>query len=143
VLGGVRVPYHVGLEGHSDADVLAHAVADALLGAAGQGDIGQLFPSEDPAFEGADSLQLLAGVAARVRAAGYEVGNVDAVIVCEAPRLAPHLATMARNLARSMGVDEGRASVKATTTEGMGYEGRREGISATAVCLLQRAQSRD
>jgi 2-C-methyl-D-erythritol 2,4-cyclodiphosphate synthase len=140
VLGGVRIPYPLGLAGHSDADVLAHAVTDAVLGAAGLGDIGQLFPDDDPAYEGADSLALLDDVVARVRAAGFAVGNVDVVVVCEAPRLAPHRALMALNLARALRVATSHVNVKATTTEGMGYEGRGEGISATAVCLLTQAE---
>jgi 2-C-methyl-D-erythritol 2,4-cyclodiphosphate synthase len=140
VLGGVRIPYPLGLAGHSDADVLVHAVTDAVLGAAGLGDIGQLFPDDDPAYEGADSLALLDDVVARVRAAGFAVGNVDVVVVCEAPRLAPHRALMALNLARVLRVATSQVNVKATTTEGMGYEGRGEGISATAVCLLTQAE---
>ena len=140
MLGGVRIPYPLGLAGHSDADVLAHAVTDAVLGAAGFGDIGQLFPDDDPAYEGADSLALLDDVVARVRAAGFAVGNVDVVVVCEAPRLAPHRALMALNLARALRVATSQVNVKATTTEGMGYEGRGEGISATAVCLLTQAE---
>jgi 2-C-methyl-D-erythritol 2,4-cyclodiphosphate synthase len=136
----VSIPHPLGLAGHSDADVLTHAVVDALLGAAGLGDIGQLFPDDDPAYEGADSLALLADVVARVRAAGFTVGNVDVVVVCEAPRLAPHRALMALNLARALHVATAQVNVKATTTEGMGYEGRGEGISATAVCLLTQAE---
>jgi 2-C-methyl-D-erythritol 2,4-cyclodiphosphate synthase len=140
VLGGVHIPHPLGLAGHSDADVLAHAVVDAVLGAASLGDIGQLFPDDDPAYEGADSLALLADVVARVRAAGFAVGNVDVVVVCEAPRLAPHRALMTLNLARALRVATAQVNVKATTTEGMGYEGRGEGISATAVCLLTQAE---
>jgi 2-C-methyl-D-erythritol 2,4-cyclodiphosphate synthase len=140
VLGGVRIPHSVGLAGHSDADVVAHAVADAVLGAAGLGDIGQLFPDDDPAYEGADSLVLLQEVVDRARATGYAVGNVDVAVVCEAPRLAPHRALMALNLAGALRVTAAQVNVKATTTEGMGYEGRGEGISATAVCLLTQAE---
>jgi 2-C-methyl-D-erythritol 2,4-cyclodiphosphate synthase len=140
VLGGVHIPYPLGLAGHSDADVLAHAVTDAVLGAAGLGDIGQLFPDDDPAYEGADSLALLEDVVERVHAAGFAVGNVDVVVVCEAPRLAPHRALMALNLSRVLRVAAAQVNVKATTTEGMGYEGRSEGISATAVCLLTKAE---
>jgi 2-C-methyl-D-erythritol 2,4-cyclodiphosphate synthase len=140
VLGGVHIPHPTGLAGHSDADVVAHAVADAVLGAAGLGDIGQLFPDDDPANAGADSLRLLEEVVARARAAGYAVGNVDVVVVCEAPRLAPHRALMALNLAGALRVAVAQVSVKATTTEGMGYEGLGEGISATAVCLLTQVQ---
>jgi 2-C-methyl-D-erythritol 2,4-cyclodiphosphate synthase len=140
VLGGVRIPHPLGLAGHSDADVLTHAVIDAVLGAAGLGDIGQLFPDTDPAYAGADSLALLEQVVVRARAAGYAVGNVDVVVVCEAPRLASHRAVMALNLARVLRVGTAQVNVKATTTEGMGYEGRGEGISATAVCLLTQAE---
>jgi 2-C-methyl-D-erythritol 2,4-cyclodiphosphate synthase len=140
VLGGVHIRHPAGLLGHSDADVVAHAVADAVLGAAGLGDIGQLFPDDDPAYEGADSLQLLERVVTRAAAAGYAIGNVDVVVVCQAPRLAPHRALMAVNLARALRVTAAQVSVKATTTEGMGYEGRGDGISATAVCLLTQSQ---
>lgn len=140
MLGGVHIPHPLGLAGHSDADVLTHAVIDAVLGAAGLGDIGQLFPDTDPAYAGADSLGLLEQVIVRARAAGYAVGNVDVVVVCEAPRLAPHRAVMALNLARALRVGTAQVNVKATTTEGMGYEGRGEGISATAVCLLTQAE---
>ena len=140
MLGGVTIPHPTGLGGHSDADVVTHAVADAVLGAAGLGDIGRLFPDDDPAYEGADSLALLKEVVARARATGYAVGNVDVVVVCEAPRLASHGALMALNLARALRVTTAQVSVKATTTEGMGYEGRAEGISATAVCLLIQAE---
>jgi 2-C-methyl-D-erythritol 2,4-cyclodiphosphate synthase len=139
VLGGVRIPHPLGLAGHSDADVLTHAVIDAVLGAAGLGDIGQLFPDTDPAYADADSLALLEQVVVRARAAGYAVGNVDVVVVCEAPRLGSHRAVMALNLARVLRVGTAQVNVKATTTEGMGYEGRGEGISATAVCLLTQA----
>jgi len=138
VLGGVEIPHEVGLAGHSDADVVAHAVADAVLGAAGLGDIGQLFPDDDPAYEGADSLRLLAAVAALVREAGFQLSNVDVVVVCEAPRLAPHRDGMAANLAAALGIARAEVGVKATTTEGMGFEGRGEGVAAMAVCLLER-----
>ena len=140
MLGGVHISHPLGLAGHSDADVLTHAVIDAVLGAAGLGDIGQLFPDDDPAYAGADSLALLEQVVVRVQAAGYAIGNVDVVVVCEAPRLAPHRAVMALNLARVLQVGTAQVNVKATTTEGMGYEGRGEGISATAVCLLTQAE---
>jgi 2-C-methyl-D-erythritol 2,4-cyclodiphosphate synthase len=138
VLGGVDIPHEAGLAGHSDADVVAHAVADAVLGAAALGDVGHLFPDDDLAYEGADSLRLLAEVAALVRAAGFRVGNVDVVVVCEAPRLAPHRERMAANLAAALAVAATDVAVKATTTEGMGFEGRREGVAAMAVCLLER-----
>lgn len=138
VLGGVEIPYERGLLGHSDADVLAHAVTDALLGAAGLGDIGRHFPDTDARFAGADSLVLLAEAVRRVREAGYSVGNVDATIVAQAPRMAPHIGEMNARLARAIGVDIGQVNVKARTTERLGFEGRGEGISAHAVALLER-----
>jgi 2-C-methyl-D-erythritol 2,4-cyclodiphosphate synthase len=139
LLGGVTIPGADGLAGHSDADVVAHAVIDALLGAAGLGDIGALFPDCDPAYAGAGSVALLADVRDRVVAAGWTVVNVDATVVCELPRLAPHRDAMRRRLAGALGVDEGVVSVKATTTEGMGFAGRGEGIVALAVCALRAA----
>ena len=123
--------------GHSDADVATHAVIDALLGAAGMGDIGLLFPDTDPAFAGASSVALLRDVVARLAAAGWRVENVDLVIVAERPKLAAHRGRMAELLGAALGVAAGAVGVKATTTEGMGFEGRGEGISATAVCLLE------
>ena len=136
VLGGVELPFEKGLLGHSDADVLTHAVMDALLGAAALGDIGRLFPDRDPAYEGADSLLLLGEVCARLRQAGYEVGNVDVTVVAQAPRLAPHVETMRANLARAMNTEPSRVSVKATTEEHMGFTGSGEGIAAHAVALI-------
>ena len=138
ILGGVDVPHTRGLLGHSDADVLAHAVADALLGGIRGGDIGKLFPDTDPAYEGADSLKLLAAVAGKVRAEGYDILDVDSVIAAQAPKLSPYRDAMRENLARAMGVSVENVGVKATTTERLGFEGREEGISATAVCLLCR-----
>ena len=138
VLGGVEIPYERGLLGHSDADVLAHAVTDALLGAAGLGDIGRHFPDTDARFAGADSLVLLAEAVRRVREAGYSVGNVDATIVAQAPRMAPHIGELNARLARAIGVEVGQVNVKARTTERLGFEGRSEGISAHAVALLER-----
>ena len=135
ILGGVDVPHTRGLLGHSDADVLAHAVADALLGGI---DIGKLFPDTDPAYEGADSLKLLAAVADKVRAEGYDILDVDSVIAAQAPKLSPYRDAMRENLARAMGVSVENVGVKATTTERLGFEGREEGISASAVCLLCR-----
>jgi len=128
--------------GHSDADVATHAVIDALLGAAGMGDIGLLFPDTDPAYEGASSIALLRDVVARARAAGWTVGNVDLVIVAQQPRLADHRERMRALLAEALGVGPGAVGVKATTTEGMGFEGRAEGVSATAVYLLEPAAER-
>ena len=140
ILGGVNVPHVRGLLGHSDADVLAHAVADALLGGIRGGDIGKLFPDTDPAYAGADSLKLLASVAGKVRAEGFQILDVDSVIAAQAPKLAPYRAAMRENLARAMGVAVENVGVKATTTEHLGFEGREEGISATAVCLLCRCR---
>ena len=137
ILGGVDVPFEKGLLGHSDADVLAHAVADALLGAAAMGDIGHLFPDTDERFAGADSLKLLAEVTARLNAAGYRVGNVDATVLCQRPKLAPHIETMRKNLAAACAVDVAQMSVKATTEEGLGFTGTGEGIAAHAVCLIE------
>ena len=139
ILGGVRVPSDVGLDGHSDADVLTHAVIDALLGAAALGDIGALFPDTDAAYEGADSIGLLKAVMTRVREAGYAVGNVDATVVLQAPKLRPHIDAMRDELAVALEVDASQVSVKATTGEGMGFVGRGEGAEAHAVCLLVAA----
>lgn len=138
ILGGVQIPHKLGLLGHSDADVLAHAIADALLGGIRGGDIGKLFPDTDPAYAGADSLKLLAAVAQRVRDEGYEILDVDSVIAAQAPKLSPYRDRMRENLARAMGIPVENVGVKATTTEYLGFEGREEGISATAVALLHR-----
>lgn len=138
ILGGVDVPHVRGLLGHSDADVLAHAISDAVLGAARAGDIGKLFPDTDPAYAGADSLVLLSKVADHVRSLGFEIVDVDSVISAQAPKLSPHRDAMRENLARAMGVPLDSVGVKATTTEHLGFEGREEGISAQAVALLQR-----
>jgi 2-C-methyl-D-erythritol 2,4-cyclodiphosphate synthase len=138
ILGGVRVPYAKGLLGHSDADVLAHAIADALLGATSQGDIGRHFPDTDSRYAGADSLVLLSAVVGLVRGAGWEIENVDAVVVAQAPKLAPFIDAMTDNLARDMGVSGQQVGVKATTTEGLGFAGRGEGIAAQAVVLVRR-----
>ena len=136
ILGGVRVPSERGLEGHSDADVLAHAVADALLGAAALGDIGLHFPDTDARWKGADSLGLLRAVRERVGEAGYAVGNVDATLVLERPKIRPYVDAMRANLAGVLGVAPGAVSVKATTNERVGFVGREEGAAAYAVCLL-------
>lgn len=138
IMGGVDIPHTRGLLGHSDADVLAHAVADALLGGVRGGDIGKLFPDTDPAYEGADSMKLLAAVADYVRDLGYEILDVDSVIAAQAPKLSPYRDQMRENLARAMGISPENVGVKATTTEHLGFEGREEGISATAVVLLVR-----
>ena len=138
VLGGVEIPCERGLLGHSDADVVAHALADAVLGACRGGDIGKLFPDTDPAYEGADSMKLLAAVAGFVRERGYEILDVDSVIAAQAPKLSPYRDQMRENLARAMDISPENGGVKATTTEHLGFEGREEGISATAVALLVR-----
>lgn len=138
IMGGVDIPHTRGLLGHSDADVLAHAVADALLGGVRGGDIGKLFPDTDPAYEGADSMKLLAAVAGFVRDRGYEILDVDSVIAAQAPKLSPYRDQMRENLARAMGISPENVGVKATSTEHLGFEGREEGISATAVALLVR-----
>ena len=138
IMGGVDIPHTRGLLGHSDADVLAHAVADALLGGVRGGDIGKLFPDTDPAYEGADSMKLLAAVADFVRERGYEILDVDSVIAAQAPKLSPYRDQMRENLARAMSISPENVGVKATTTEHLGFEGREEGISATAVALLVR-----
>lgn len=138
IMGGVDIPHTRGLLGHSDADVLAHAVADALLGGVRGGDIGKLFPDTDPAYEGADSMKLLAAVADFVRERGYEILDVDSVVAAQAPKLSPYRDQMRENLARAMDISPENVGVKATTTEHLGFEGREEGISATAVALLVR-----
>lgn len=136
ILGGVEVPYELGLLGHSDADVLAHAIADAILGAAAMGDIGKLFPDNDPEYEGADSLVLLTEVCRRVRAEGYEIGNIDSTVIAQRPKLAGYIPEMRERLAGACGIGADRVSVKATTEEGLGFTGSGEGIAASAVCLL-------
>lgn len=136
ILGGVEIDHYLGLDGHSDADVLAHAIADALLGAARAGDIGKLFPDTDPAYEGADSLVLLGHVADLIRERGFEIVDIDSVIAAQEPKLSPHREQMRQNLSRAMKMDIDRIGVKATTTERLGYEGRCEGITAYATCIL-------
>lgn len=138
ILGGVTIPYPLGLAGHSDADALAHAVTDALFGAAALGDIGRHFPDTDAAHAGADSMQLLAEAASRVRAAGYEIGNIDATVVAQAPKLAPFIEAMRARLAGALGVKPGQVNVKAKTAEKMGPVGEGRSIEARAVCLLTR-----
>ncbi|MEY3974290.1 MAG: hypothetical protein RIS59_651 [Pseudomonadota bacterium] len=136
ILGGVTIPHERGLLGHSDADVVLHALADALLGAAALGDIGRHFPDTDPAFAGADSRVLLREVVARVAAAGWRAGNVDVTVIAQAPRLAPHIPLMVQNIAADLGLPAAAVNVKATTTERLGFTGRGEGIACEAVCLL-------
>lgn len=137
ILGGVEIPFEKGLAGHSDADVLAHAVCDAILGAAALGDIGQHFPDTDPRWRGADSLIFLREAVALAAARGLRPHNVDAVVVAERPRLAPHTGRMRARLAEALGIPEGAVSVKATTSERLGFTGREEGIAAQAVCTLR------
>ena len=135
VIGGVAIPYEKGLQGHSDADVLLHAICDALLGAAALGDIGRHFPDTDPAYAGADSRRLLREV--RKKLAGYRIVNVDATILAQAPRMAPHVPQMIANIASDLGIAPGAVSIKATTTEHLGFIGRAEGIAAQAVALIE------
>ncbi|MFZ5596963.1 MAG: 2-C-methyl-D-erythritol 2,4-cyclodiphosphate synthase [Bacillota bacterium] len=136
ILGGVEISYDKGLEGHSDADVLMHAVMDALLGAAGMGDIGMHFPDSDPAYRGISSMLLLEKVAGKLASRGYVVHNVDCTVVAQAPRMSPHIGRMRENIAGILGLDISRANVKATTTEGLGFTGMGEGIAAYAVVLI-------
>lgn len=138
VLGGVEIPHKLGLKGHSDADVLAHAVSDALLGASRLGDIGALFPDSDPAYKGSNSIGLLRQVAQIVRENNYEILDVDSVVAAQKPKLSPYRDRMRENLASAMGIPVDSIGLKATTTEELGFEGREEGISARAVCLLRR-----
>ena len=137
ILGGVKIDHHLGLLGHSDADVLLHAVCGALLGAAGLGDIGKHFPDTDPQYKGADSLKLLQIVALRVKEAGYRVSNIDVTMIAQRPKLRPHIETMERNIAAAVGVHVSRVNVKATTEERLGFTGAEEGMSCHAVCLLE------
>ena len=136
ILGGVDIPYEMGLDGHSDADVLVHAIIDALLGAAAMGDIGALYPDTDDAYKGADSIKLFEDVVGRLREKGYEIGNADVTILAQRPKMAPYIPAMRQVLAEALGIPQARVSVKATTTERMGYEGRGEGISAQAAALI-------
>ena len=136
ILGGVDIPWEKGLLGHSDADVLIHAVMDALLGAAALGDIGKHFPDTDPAYKGISSVKLLVHVAGLLREHGYEVGNIDATIIAQKPKMAPHIPQMRKNMAEALGIMESKINVKATTEEGLGFTGSGEGISSQAVCML-------
>ena len=137
IIGGVDIPHETGLLGHSDADVLIHAVMDALLGAAAMGDIGRLFPDTDPRFAGADSVLLLRNVGERLAAAGWKPGNIDATVIAQAPRMAPHIETMRKNIADALGIGMGQVNVKATTEEHLGFTGAKEGIAAHAVCVIK------
>ena len=136
ILGGVEIPHTLGLLGHSDADVLLHAIMDALLGAAALGDIGQHFPDTDPAYEGADSLQLLAHVGELLNQEGYAVENIDATVIAQKPKIAPHIQKMRENIADTLHLDLSQVNVKATTEERLGFTGREEGISSQAICAL-------
>ena len=137
ILGGVKIPFDTGLDGHSDADVLLHAVSDALLGAAGLGDIGKHFPDTDPQYKGADSLRLLEIVGMKVADAGYRVSNIDVTMIAQAPKLRPHIETMERNIAGALNLDVSRVNVKATTEERLGFTGKGYGMACHAVCLLE------
>ena len=137
ILGGVEISYEKGLLGHSDADVLVHAVMDALLGAAALGDIGQPFPDTDPRYSGISSLKLLEHVGTLLEEHGFCVGNIDAVIIAQKPKMAPHIPQMRENIARTLGIAVSQVNVKATTEEGLGFTGQGEGISSQAVCLLE------
>ena len=137
ILGGVKIDYELGLLGHSDADVLLHAVSDALLGAAGLGDIGRHFPDTDPKYKGADSGKLLAEVGQKIAAAGYKVGNIDVTMIAQKPKLKDHIPQMQKNIAAFLGIEENRVNVKATTEEKLGFTGEGLGMSCHAVCLLE------
>jgi 2-C-methyl-D-erythritol 2,4-cyclodiphosphate synthase len=137
ILGGVNIPYEKGLLGHSDADVLLHAVSDALLGAAGLGDIGKHFPDTDPQYKGADSLQLLRIVVSRVKEKGYRISNIDVTMIAQKPKLRPHIEAMEQNIAAAAGIPADRVNVKATTEEQLGFTGTGEGMRCHAVCLLE------
>ncbi|TXI11680.1 MAG: 2-C-methyl-D-erythritol 2,4-cyclodiphosphate synthase [Polynucleobacter sp.] len=138
ILGGVNIPHTHGLLGHSDADALLHAITDALLGAAALGDIGRHFPDTDERFKGADSRVLLRATMSLIQAAGYQVGNVDATIICQAPKMAPHIPEMVKNIASDLGVSASHVNVKAKTNEGLGHLGRQEGIAVHAIAMLMK-----
>jgi len=136
ILGGVSIPHSMGLLGHSDADALLHAITDAILGAAGLGDIGRMFPDTDERWKGADSRELLRGAVAAVQAAGWRIGNVDCTVIAQAPRVAPHVAAMRENIAADLGIEVAQVNVKGKTNEKLGFAGRGEGIAAEAIALL-------
>ena len=138
ILGGVEIAYEKGLLGHSDADVLAHAISDALLGALAKGDIGHLFPDNDPAYEGADSLRLMSQIVPIIESEGYKISNIDSTIIAQAPKLAPHILKMRENIAKTLGISVDSVSVKATTEEKLGFTGQGLGIAAHAVCLIEK-----
>ena len=137
ILGGVKIPWEMGLLGHSDADVLIHAVMDALLGAAALGDIGKHFPDTDPAYKGISSILLLQHVTRLIEEHGFRIGNVDATIIAQKPKMAPHIPKMRKNMAQAMNIEDSRLNIKATTEEGLGFTGRQEGIASQAICLLE------
>ena len=138
ILGGVRIPFEKGLDGHSDADVLTHAVMDAMLGAAAMGDIGKLFPDNDDRYLGADSMELLREVSRRLEGAGYRLGNLDATIIAQRPKLRPYIDQMRENMAKALKIDVDQINVKATTEEGLGFTGSGEGISSQAICAIEK-----
>lgn len=138
ILGGVEIPHTLGLDGHSDADALVHAICDALLGAIGKGDIGKYFPDTDPKWKGVSSLILLREVGVMCQEQGFAIANIDSIIAAEKPKIAPHITAMKKNIAGALGIDQDQVNVKATTTETLGYIGREEGMAATAVALLQK-----
>jgi len=138
ILGGFEIPFELGLSGHSDADVLTHAICDALLGALGEGDIGTRFPDTDPRYKGVSSLTFLSEILKLVSGEGYEIGNIDSVIVCEKPKIAPHVPAIKNSLSRITGVSESSLGIKATTTDRMGFTGRGEGIASYAVALIRK-----
>ncbi len=138
IIGGVAIPHEVGLLGHSDADVLVHAIMDALLGAAGEPDIGTIFPDNDPAYKDISSLLLLARVSERIAEKGFRIENIDSVIIAQKPKMLPHIPQMKENIAKLLGIPADRVGIKATTTEWLGFVGREEGIASTAVCLLAK-----
>ena len=137
IIGGVKIPYEKGLLGHSDADVLLHAIMDSLLGAAALGDIGKHFPDTDPKFKGADSMQLLREVGKMLKETSFVIENIDATIIAQAPKMRPHIDTMRQNIADALGIDVSQVNVKATTEEGLGFTGTGEGISSQSICLLK------
>lgn len=143
VIGGVNIPWKMGLLGHSDADVLLHAVMDALLGAAALGDIGRHFPDTDPEYKGISSLRLLSHVSDLIRENGFSIGNIDATIIAQKPKMAPYIEQMKKNIAETLSMDETRINIKATTEEGLGFTGRGEGIAASAVCLLNERENNE
>ncbi|NBG89040.1 2-C-methyl-D-erythritol 2,4-cyclodiphosphate synthase [Isachenkonia alkalipeptolytica] len=141
ILGGIAIPYEKGLMGHSDADVLLHAIKDALLGAAALGDIGKHFPDTDPAYKGADSMELLVHVGKLLNREGYQVNNIDGTLIAEKPKMAPYIPEMVRSIAKALAISEGQINIKATTTEGLGFEGRKEGIASMAIASIENIQS--